>query len=806
MVRLSSAGGARVGFLFVNVNHDVGFESSESIPISLGYVLASLRSQGGDGVILDDLQDRPLGFTALEEWIERVRPSAIGFTAYQSTMERIRQFSRYVKSRHGEIRTVLGGPQAAPMPAQALDDLPDVDVLVRGSGEGVVRDLARAIGDGSPLEAVQGIACRADGRVVETERGPEPADDLDAYPSPYLTGTINLQGKGTAILLSSRGCEHGCRFCITPGLCRGKIRYHSIDRVVAEMELLARAGIERFWFADPNFTADRARTERLLEAKRSRRIATPFWCQTRADLVDRDLLRRLREAGADTVAFGLESGSPGVLDATNKRIELSQLRDHIETAQSLGMNAELFSIFGLPGETPENARETLEFVRSLDVPIESNSGSQQMQLYFGSAYERAPERFGIRPVVRHRPAYLSVGDEYETSAMSTQQLRRVRALWALANQQLERDVYYKQKTFEILDFLLTSRADLEEEPAFHAYGALAAAAIEELDLLREFLDGLSRSQAGEGLSVEEVIGSLRFFSEVDEPAGPADRVIFDARSWMGGVPFMGVTGKYWDALLGRGLLLPAFERGLTSSRPGQETRFTFAFPADYHEEELRGKEVEVQASIRKVFRPVRPRTLEDVRGLAFRNRYAFPDLDLLREQNEILYYLALRDADPRALVGTPSHFLALVQRLAKLGKRDEVRRLGGLLEGNPAALSAFADALAGSGKRAWALEYYERAPDGPSSTSRRARCLLGIGDHGRAMELLEAAPEAQDLEHRETLLACLQAARHRSDRIAPIDREVLDLRVKAALAREKGGGPSMPPVVHGWPPDPAQDA
>ena len=787
--------------IFVNVNHDVGLESSESIPISLGYVLASLQSQGGDGIILDDLQDRPLRLGTLEEWIRRLRPSAIGFTAYQSTMDRIRHLCRYIKSRHEGIRIVLGGPQAAPMPSRALEDLPDVDVLVRGSGELVMPALASAIEGGRSLDTVQGIACRCDGAIVDTDRGPEPPADLDAHPSPYLAGVLDLTGKNTAILLSSRGCEHGCRFCITPALCRGRIRYHSIDRVVAEMELLARKGIERFWFADPNFTADRARTERLLEEKVRRGIRTPFWCQTRSDLVDRDLLKRLREGGADTVAFGLESGSAGVLDGTRKGIELRQVRDNIETAQSLGIETELFSIFGLPGETPENARETLGFVQSLGIPIASNSGSQQMQLYFGSAYERAPERFKIEPVSGYRPAYLSVGEHYETSAMSRRDLRRVRNMWALANEQLERDVYYKQRPFEILEFLITNREDLEGEPAFHAYGALAAAAIEELALLKEFLEGLSRLQPGDGMSVEEVVGALRFFVEVDEPAGASDRVIFDARSWMDGVPFTGSSGRYWDVLLGRRLLLPAFEEGLISRKQGEESRFRFVFPDDYSEEELRGKEVEVHATIRKVFRSVRFRTLEEVQRLTIRNRYAFPHLDLLREQNEILYYFALRDADPQKLLETPSHFLALVHRLAKLGKREDVRTLGRLLDGKPMPQRAFADTLADSGKREWALEYYERMADElPSSVLKRVRCLLGIEQADRALSLLEALPETTDLEYQETLLACLKAAKPDSDRIASLDRRVLNLRVEAALAREmlsRGGASSTPAVVHG---------
>ncbi len=386
-----------MGFLFVNVNHEVGVESSESIPISLGYILASIKAHGHQGVILDDLRDRTLTLASLEKWIRRINPSAVGFTAYQSTMNRIRFLCRYIKSRHRRIQVVLGGPQVMAAPSAALEELEDVDVLVRGEAELVLPELAKVLEAGESVETVPGVTCRAAGGIVDTGDGPEPPDDLDRYPSPYLTGLLNLQGKNTAILLSSRGCRHACFFCITPRTCRGGIRYHSIERVVAEMELLSRKGIERFWFADPTFTEDRERIDQLLEEKIRRGISTPFWCQTRSDLVDQALLEKLHRAGADTVAFGLESGSPGVLAKTNKRIELEQLGHNVAAAKSFGMEAELFSIFGLPGETTEDARATMEFVRSLGIPIRSNSSSQQMQLYFGSVYK------GIRKSTESSP-------------------------------------------------------------------------------------------------------------------------------------------------------------------------------------------------------------------------------------------------------------------------------------------------------------------------------------------------------------------------------------------------------------------
>ena len=170
------------------------------------------------------------------------------------------------------------------------------------------------------------------------------------------------------------------------------------------------------------------------------------------------------------------------------------------------MDAELFSIFGLPGETIEDARRTIEFVRSLGVPIQSNSGSQQMQLYFGSIYEKHPERYGIKPMVGYRPSYISAGDQYETESMSQAEIKKVRNLWTLANEQIERDVYYKQRIFDVIQFLLENEDDLHEEPAFCHLGALASNAIEEFDLMIYFLEAGEKAQANSNIVKDTLSG------------------------------------------------------------------------------------------------------------------------------------------------------------------------------------------------------------------------------------------------------------------------------------------------------------
>lgn len=789
-----------MNLIFINVNHDVGYESSESIPISLGYILAFVEKQGSKGVILDDLQDRRLSLSDLESWIQKVKPGVIGFTAYQSTMERIRFLSRYIKLRHRDIIIALGGPQIVGMPSSALEHLFDVDILVHGEGELVFQEIINSLENGTSLRNVAGLSYREDSDIFHNGAGPVAPDDLDTYPSPYLSNILNLQGKDTAILLSSRGCKHDCLFCITPNVCKGRIRYHSVDRVVEEMELLTKNGIQRFWFADPNFTENKERILKILEEKVNREITTPFWFQTRSDLVDKELLETLKMAGADTIAFGLESGSPEVLKKTKKGISLDRVRENITHAQSLGMNTELFTIFGLPGETVDDARSTISFVKSLNVPVESNSGSQQMQLYFGSAYETKYADYGFKPLGKWKPGYLSIGDRYETDSMNSAQIRNVRNLWALANEQLGRDVYYKQRVFEVLDFLLSTGKDLFDEPEYYVYGALASNAIEEFDLLKKFLIGY-RNLTGDTDSLQELISGLLFFHESDEPSGPEDRIIFDSRSYMGGVPFTGISGKYWDVLLGRGLLLPAFEEGLLGVVAGQDVKFEFSFPIDYFQAELQGKTVEIHAKIHKVFKTYQPEKLEDVLELSIRNHYDFQDLDFLRTENEILYYLCLRDANPQILLRTPGHFLSLSHMLAKLGKLDQVSELANFLHGKIHALNAIADTLAGSGKYDLALKYYEAiGPAVPSSLLKRVRILLKLERPAEAYELLKKAPQSSELDYQEAMFECLKQNSPDLPNLPVLENRVMNLKVLATIDREalpKPGRRYPKPIVHG---------
>lgn len=356
----------------------------------------------------------------------------MGIAAYQRNMLTVKGLCKAIKRCLPDAKIILGGPQATFMPSDALQSLREVDFISRGEGEVVIRQVVAAL-EAGPLDLpVPGTTTRLDTDYWEDGSPVQPPEDLDSYPSPFLEQVLEIEGLEEAIMLTSRGCPYGCLFCYTPRAFQRKIRYHSVGRVLEEMMWLNRKGIERFWLADPSFSFHRQRTQELLEGILHRGIKARIWLETRADLVDEDLLDLMKRAGVGLVAYGLESASPRVLEMINKGVSLEKLKTAVRMTLEKGLEVELFSQYGLPGESIEDAFTTLEFVRSM-VPIKGNTNAQQMRVYFGSPLSEEPQNFGIRPLDQKRPPYISIGARYRTDWMTEEEIQRVRDAWRQAS-------------------------------------------------------------------------------------------------------------------------------------------------------------------------------------------------------------------------------------------------------------------------------------------------------------------------------------------------------------------------------------
>ena len=400
-----------------------------SPPISLGYIASFLKSKGFTVKILTLGEDTSVSCVSLYKIVSDFQPALVGISAYQRTMLYVIGLSRFIKSLDNNIKIAIGGPQATFMPSAAFAELSDIDYICRSSGEVTLLRIARAIENGTPFTDLMGVTYKDTHGAVYDTGELEGFTDLDRYPSPYLDGVFDYSSMREAIMLTSRGCPHHCIYCYTPSAFKHKVSFHSIDRVMEEIRWIREKGVRRLWFADPNISFKPSRSIELLDRILTEGLDVEIWLQTRADLVNVALIKKMKQAGVTTIAFGLESASKRVLSRLGKHISAEKVAEAIRLAQSQDIEVELFTMFGLPYERFEDSVETLEFVKKNKVKIMGNTNSQQMQIYFGAPMARDYKEYNIRPLNNNRPAYISIGNQYETEYMSHQEIHKMQDLW-----------------------------------------------------------------------------------------------------------------------------------------------------------------------------------------------------------------------------------------------------------------------------------------------------------------------------------------------------------------------------------------
>ncbi len=406
----------------------------EHTPISLGYLAAYAKKLGAAAEIINLGSNTQMSTQRFTKYLLEYGPDIIGFSGYQRNIFIINGWAHLCKTLLPNCKILLGGPQATFMPTAALNEMPAIDLICRSEGEVAFKELVAKGKGGDYSTGLPGWSGRGpdsslwDGPLLEA------CVDLDNYPSPYLDGTLDVRQMEEAILLASRGCPYRCSFCYTPKAFGKNIRYHSLDRVIDEILWIYKHGLHRFWFADPNFTFQSERIHHLLDALLKKDLKAQVWLETRADLVNKDILKKMKRAGVHTIAYGLESASEHVLKKIHKPLVLEQVSEAIRTTQEAGLEVELFSQYGLPGETLEDARKTLDFVKNNNVKIHGNTNAQQMQIYFGTEIQSEYDRFGIKPFREPSPSYLSIGSRYKTDSMNLHDLESIGRLWKASSQ------------------------------------------------------------------------------------------------------------------------------------------------------------------------------------------------------------------------------------------------------------------------------------------------------------------------------------------------------------------------------------
>ncbi|MBU0945136.1 MAG: radical SAM protein [Proteobacteria bacterium] len=698
-------------FLLLHVNEWADFESSDALPLSQGYILANLKKHGYKGQVLGDYKNRPLTPHHFNSCLQKYHPKAIGFSVYEENINRVRAWAALAKKIEPKIPVILGGPQTTFMPSKALEQMDEVDILCRGEGETVMVEVANALAGNRPFTEVAGICCREDGTIVETASNPRP-ENLDDLPSPYLDGSLDCSGKSQAILLSSRGCTSACTFCYTPRANGRKVRFHSVDRVITEMQHLQQKGISDFWFADPNFAHSRERLEMFLEAIINKVPGASFWCQTRSNLVDAKLLALLKRAGAHTLAFGLESAHAETLKKIKKGTKIDELSRAIKLTQDAGIKVELFSLFGLPGESLENAQQTLDFVKRHQVDIDGNSISQQLHVFFGTPVGENPADHGIDSLPITKPAYQCLCRDFQTDSMSADEIHQMSLIWRLNRKDFGEDITNGTNLFTIAGFITRHKKYFTSRPEAEMMLARIYMHLDECGPAAQCLLRL-RQKFGQHPEVEQFLNRpfIGYKSKRRALARKGYRIIFDCKGQIDGIVVPETESYFTMATLGSNTLLADFERGMDGVKTGSTTQFEVVFPSDYGNKRLAGQKVSFQAYLHQVLEPVVYTTIEEMAKKSPRNMFRFDDLFNLKKYNENLYFMVLRDSVLHSYTGNLPHLMALFNYYLKLGFQEKALDLAYSLPQEPSVLGHAGRVLLANDLPEEALEFLQKAAD-----------------------------------------------------------------------------------------------
>ncbi|HEY64386.1 MAG TPA: B12-binding domain-containing radical SAM protein [Caldilineae bacterium] len=297
----------------------------------------------------------------------RFRPDILAYSVFTGSQREYLSLNARLKEATGAL-SVFGGPHPTFFPEIIEED--GVDVVCIGEGEGPILDLANALASGAPFHEIPNLWVKQDGQI---HRNPVRSliTDLDTLPLPDRSLVYDkdrfTRESGLKHFVASRGCPYLCTFCFNQAMTEiygspwRRVRRRSVEHVLEEIDQVRRCYPLSFVvFLDDLFIVPRDWLE-VFAREYPRRIGLPFFCNVRANLVDKDLVRLLKSAGCVSVGMGIETGDDRLRNIVLKRnLSREQLIQAADLIHDAGIALITTNMLGLPTGTLEDDFETLE--------------------------------------------------------------------------------------------------------------------------------------------------------------------------------------------------------------------------------------------------------------------------------------------------------------------------------------------------------------------------------------------------------------------------------------------------------------
>ena len=388
------------GGLWIRTQHRVGRRTRENMvwpQVSLAQMAAILHPTYKVKVI--DANAERIGWKAFADLLDRYQPYYYMTQVTAPTLENDMYGCFLAKARGA--KTIAFGTHVTPIPRETLLAYPALDFVLIGEPDLTIRDLldhlekkidqrppeiqimfdkdphySFSVSDDGKVEMgkIKGLGWRRNGEVVLNMPRPFVAD-LDDLPIPMHEELPLMEYRMPLIkgpftfIVTSRGCPAGCTYCIKHVSYQYGLRIRSPKLLMEEMWKLKRLGINNIHMYADLFTVHRDQVMDLCQRMIDEKINIKWTCNSRVDFVDEEMLNLMAKAGNTLISWGIESGNEQILRHARKGAYPDKVERALRWAKNAGIMNWGYFIIGLPGETEETIRQTIDFAKKLPLDI-----------------------------------------------------------------------------------------------------------------------------------------------------------------------------------------------------------------------------------------------------------------------------------------------------------------------------------------------------------------------------------------------------------------------------------------------------
>jgi len=339
-------------------------------PLGMLYIAAILLEKGHKVQVLDGSKK---DFFTINRELDRFQPDIIGMNVLTFLWNKVRLFASELKQRFPNSFIVIGGSHATASKQQCLQGCQAIDGVILGEAEFILADLAECLERNTSLSAVKSFIYREQGSIKMNSDHYERLTDLDKLPFParsliniyeYIPAVEQYKNLPVTNIITSRGCPYKCTFC---GSGNTKAYFRSPQNVIAEFSLLLKKyHVKEIAIWDDTFTLDKQRVLDICKLIKQEKMDIVWSAHSRVNTVDEELLKAMSKAGCWKICYGIESLLQKNLNVIRKGSTVEQNFKAVKLSQKYNIQAEGSFIFGIPGETYQDALETISLMKKLN--------------------------------------------------------------------------------------------------------------------------------------------------------------------------------------------------------------------------------------------------------------------------------------------------------------------------------------------------------------------------------------------------------------------------------------------------------